>query len=86
MIQEDEEFDIDKLLFISSDTGGFDDAGLLNNMLSDDICFMNAIVYNGKMYFAEDEDLEFGENNGEELFDLVNSDMESIDPELYEFR
>lgn len=83
-IPADEEFNPNKLDYINLDRGGWDNSGLMNNMLGDDICFMNAI-YDGKMYFADQEDINLGDNVSDEYFDVVDADMESLAKDYYEF-
>ena len=84
-IPENEEFDVNKLRFLNVDAGGYDSA-LLNNMLANDACLMNAIIYDGKMYFAQDYDINMGDCEGEELFEIVTDYIEPMDGELYEYR
>lgn len=84
-IPADEEFDPDKLDYINIDRGGWDNSGLMNNMLGDDICFMNAIMYDGKMYFADQEDINLGDNVSDEYFDIVDAGLESLAKDYYEF-
>ena len=84
-IPENEEFDVNKLRFLNVDAGGYDSA-LLNNMLANDACLMNAIIYDGKMYFAQDYDINMGDCEGEELFEIVTDYIEPMDSELYEYK
>ena len=83
-IPEDEEFDPDKLDFIGLDQA-YEESGLLFNMLSYDVCLMNVIMYDGKLYFANKYDMELSDNEGDELFDIVNEDMNSAAPDMYNF-
>ena len=81
-LKDDEEFDVDKLDFINFDESYDDYSPVLNNLLENDMVSMNAIIYDGKMYFAGHNDFDYDENNGNSYYDFVNEDIESEEPNI----
>ena len=81
-LKDDEEFDVDKLDFVNFDESYEDYSPVLNNLLENDMVSMNAIIYDGKMYFAGHNDFDYGEKNGDSYFDFVNEEIESEEPNI----
>ena len=81
-LEDDEEFDVEKLDFINFDDSYDDYSPVLNNLLERDMVSMNAIIYDGKMYFAGHNDFDCDENNGDTCCDFVNEDIESENPNV----
>ena len=81
-LSEDEEFDIEKLDFLNVDESYDNYSSIFNNLLEDDIILMNVIIYDGKLFFAGHEQINCGDNEGDEENDFVNEDMESDTPDI----
>ena len=81
-LKDGEEFDVDKLEFINFDESYDDYSHVLNKLLENDMVSMNAIIYDGKMYFAGHNDFDCDENNGDSYYDFVNEDIESETPNI----
>lgn len=78
-IPEDEEFDPSKLDFINIDTEYDDNSEVLSELLAADMILLNAIIYDGKMYFADGyEDVtEDSWGDAEYYYDIVDEDIAS---------
>lgn len=77
-IPDGDEFDQGKLDFINIDEDYDDYSEVLQNMLTEDIVSLNAIIYDGKIYFAGHDmiDLDSTDDSDEDLcYDHVNVDM-----------
>ena len=72
----EDEFDPDKLDFINFDAEYGDVSSVLQETLAADFVSMNAIMYDGKMYFAQPQDMDFGDNEGDDYYDIVNHQLE----------
>jgi hypothetical protein len=82
----EDEFDPDKLDFINFDADYEDVSSVLQEALAADFVSMNAIMYDGKMYFAQPQNMDLGENEGDDYYDIVNHHLEGdqkidIEPE-----
>jgi len=82
----EDEFDPDKLDFINFDAEYGDVSSVLQETLAADFVSMNAIMYDGKMYFAQPQDMDFGDNEGDDYYDIINHHLEGdqkidIEPE-----
>jgi hypothetical protein len=78
-IPEGEEFDPSKLDFINIDTEYDDNSEVLSELLAADMILLNAIIYDGKMYFADGwEDVtEDSWGDAEYYYDIVDEDIAS---------
>lgn len=72
----EDEFDPDKLDFINFDAEYGDVSSVLQETIAADFVSMNAIIYDGKMYFAQPQDMDFGDNEGDDYYDIVNHHLE----------
>ena len=77
-IPENEDFDPSKLDFINIDACYDDYSEVLSALLADDLVLLNAVIYDGKMYFADGYDDITEEYDGDCYFDIVDEDIESI--------
>ena len=75
-IPDGEDFDPAKLDFINVDTD-YEDYSSVFGMLECDIVLMNAIIYDGKMYFAGHDNIDLGDEGCEQSYDIVNKKLES---------
>jgi hypothetical protein len=77
-----QDFNPEKLDFISMDEAYDDKSNVIQELLATDVACINAIIYDGVMYFASyDNVLEYGgfaEEPLEQLYDYVNADIEKI--------
>ena len=78
-IPEGEEFDPSKLDFINIDTEYDDNSEVLSELLAADMILLNAIIYDGKMYFADGwEDVtEDSWGDADYYYDIVDEDIAS---------
>lgn len=77
-IPEGEDFDPAKLDFINMDASYDDNSEVLSDLLADDMVLLNAVIYDGKMYFADgyaDVNEEYG---GDCYYDIVDEDVASV--------
>lgn len=86
IMEIEDEFDPDKLDFINFDADYSDVSSVLQETLAADYVSMNAIMYDGKMYFAQPQNIDLGENEGDDYYDIVNHHLEGeqeidIEPE-----
>ena len=77
-IPENEDFDPSKLDFINIDACYDDYSEVLSALLADDLVLLNAVIYDGKMYFADGYDDITEEYDGDCYFDIVDEDIDSI--------
>lgn len=75
-IPEGEEFDPSKLDFINMDAEYEDNSEVLSELLAADMLLLNAIIYDGKMYFADgyDDVTEDPWGEAEYYYDIVHND------------
>lgn len=78
-IPEGEEFDPSKLDFINIDAEYEDNSEVLSELLAEDMLLLNAIIYDGKMYFADGyEDVtEDSWGDADYYYDIVDEDIAS---------
>ena len=76
ILEIEDEFDPDKLDFINFDAEYGDVSSVLQETLAADFVSMNAIMYDGKMYFAQPQNMDLGENEGDDYYDIVNYHLE----------
>ncbi len=76
IMEIEEEFDPDKLDFINFDAEYGDVSSVLQETLAADFVSMNAVMYEGKMYFAQPQNMDLGENEGDDYYDIVNYHLE----------
>ena len=86
IMEIEDEFDPDKLDFINFDAEYGDVSSVLQETLAADYVSMNAVMYDGKMYFAQPQNMDLGENEGDDYYDIVNHNLEGdqeieIEPE-----
>ena len=86
LMEIEDEFDPDKLDFINFDAEYGDVSSVLQETLAADYVSMNAVMYDGKMYFAQPQNMDLGENEGDDYYDIVNYHLEGdleidIEPE-----
>lgn len=76
-IPEGEEFDPSKLDFINMDAEYEDNSEVLSELLAADMLLLNAIIYDGKMYFADgyDDVTEDPWGEAEYYYDIVDADQ-----------
>ena len=75
-LPDGEEFDPDKLNFININEEYDDYSEVLQELLTDDIVLLNAIIYDGKMYFAGHDMIDIsGDSDDDPVFDYVNEDI-----------
>ena len=77
-IPEDEEFDPSKLDFINIDQEYEGRTEILSSLLAEDLILLNAIKYDGKLYFADGWD-DYEANGAYMHYDQINQDCESLD-------
>lgn len=79
-IPDGEEFDPSKLDFISIDTEYEDNSEVLSELLAEDMVLLNAIIYDGKIYFADgyDDVTEDGWGEADYYYDIVDK-KESVE-------
>ena len=77
-LPQGEDFDPKKLDFISFDAEYVENAGVLKNTIEGDYVSMDAIIYDGKMYFCKEEDIDDlspelgGMDRGENYYQMTN--------------
>ena len=78
-IPNGEEFDPSKLDFINIDAEYDDNSEVLSELLADDMVLLNAIMYDGKMYFADgyDDITEDSWGDADCYYDVVDEDIAS---------
>ena len=80
-LPKDQDFDPEKLDFFNVDESYDDKSYVIQELLATDVACMNAVIYDGVMYFAcYDNVFEYGglaEEPSEQLYDYVNADIES---------
>lgn len=76
-LPDGEDFDPKKLDFLNIDAR-YEDYSPVFEMLEQDIVLMNAIIYDGKMYFAGHDNIDLGDDDSEQSYDIVNENLESI--------
>lgn len=75
-LDDDEDFDIEDLDFINIDAE-YEDYSTVLSEHSMDMVGLNAIIYHGKMYFANNIEVVL-DNFEDESFDIVDKDIESM--------
>ena len=75
-----EDFDPDKLDFINIDWEYDDYSEVLQELLTDDIILLNAIIYDGKIYFAGHDGIDISDDSDEDpIFDYVDENISHIE-------
>lgn len=75
-LPEGEDFDPDKLDFINIDEDYDAYSNVLQELLARDIILLNAIIYDGKIYFAGHDDIVIFEDSYEDpIFDYVDENI-----------
>ena len=75
-LPEGEDFDPDKLDFINIDEDYDAYSKVLQELLARDIILLNAIIYDGKIYFAGHDDIYIFEDSDEDpIFDYVDENI-----------
>ena len=75
-LPEGEEFDYHKLEYVNFDEDYDDYSEVIQNTITGDMISLNAIIYDGKMYFAGHDDIDiFDDSDEEPSYDYVNADM-----------
>ena len=77
-IPENEDFNPSKLDFINIDACYDDNSEVLSELLADDLVLLNAVIYDGKMYFADGYDDITEDYDGDCYYDIVDENIESI--------
>ena len=78
-LPEGEDFDPDKLDFINIDEEYDAYSKVLQELLARDIILLNAIIYDGKIYFAGHDEIDIIEDSDEEpIFDYVDENIAHI--------
>jgi hypothetical protein len=80
-LPKDQDFDPEKLDFFNVDESYDDKSYVIQELLATDVACMNAIIYDGVMYFASyDNVFEYGgfaDEPSEQFYDYVNVDIEN---------
>lgn len=85
-LPEGENFDPAKLDFINIDEDYDAYSEVLQELLARDIILLNAIIYDGKIYFAGHDDIDILGVSGEEpIFDYVDENIAKKKMNFYEF-
>jgi hypothetical protein len=86
-LPEGENFDPAKLDFINIDAHYDDYSEVLQELLGgEDIILLNAIIYDGKIYFAGHDDIDIlGDSDEEPIFDYVDENIAKKKMNFYEF-
>lgn len=85
-LPEGENFDPAKLDFINIDEDYDAYSEVLQELLARDIILLNAIIYDGKIYFAGHDDIEILDVSDEEpIFDYVDENIAKKKMNFYEF-
>lgn len=75
-LPEREDFDPDKLDFINIDEDYDAYSNVLQELLARDIILLNAIIYDGKIYFAGHDDIDIlGSSDFDPIFDYVDENI-----------
>jgi hypothetical protein len=62
------------------DFGYPDYSEVLQKMLAEDIILLNAIIYDGKVYFAGHDGIDISDDSDEEpIFDIVDENISHIE-------
>ena len=77
-IPENEDFNPSKLDFINIDACYDDNSEVLSELLADDLVLLNAVIYDGKMYFADGYDDITEDYDGDCYYDIVDEDVASV--------
>lgn len=78
-LPEGENFDPAKLDFINIDENYDDYSEVLQELLAGDIILLNAIIYDGKIYFAGHDEIDISDESYEEpIFDYVDENIAHI--------
>ena len=79
-LSEGEDFDPAKLDFINIDWEYDNYSVVLQKLLAEDIILLNAIIYNGKIYFAGHDGIDISDDSDEEpIFDYVDENIAHIE-------
>ena len=85
-LPEGENFDPAKLDFINIDAHYDDYSEVLQELLARDLILLNAIIYDGKIYFAGHDDIDILDESDEEpIFDYVDENIAKKKMNFYEF-
>lgn len=85
-LPEGENFDPAKLDFINIDAHYDDYSEVLQELLARDLILLNAIIYDGKIYFAGHDDIDIlGDSDEEPIFDYVDENIAKKKMNFYEF-
>lgn len=74
-LPEGEDFDPDKLDFINIDEDYDAYSKVLQELLARDIILLNAIIYDGKIYFAFHDDIDIFNSDEDPIFDYVDENI-----------
>lgn len=78
-LPEGENFDPAKLDFINIDENYDDYSEVLQELVAGDIILLNAIIYDGKIYFAGHDEIDIsGDSDEEPIFDYVDENIAHI--------
>ena len=79
-LSEGEDFDPAKLDFINIDWEYDNYSEVLQKLLAEDIILLNAIIYDGKIYFAGHDGIDISDDSDEEpIFDYVDENIAHIE-------
>jgi hypothetical protein len=85
-LPEGENFDPAKLDFINIDEDYDDYSEVLQELLARDLILLNAIIYDGKIYFAGHDEIDILDVSDEEpIFDYVDENIAKKKMNFYEF-
>jgi hypothetical protein len=85
-LPEGENFDPAKLDFINIDAHYDDYSEVLQELLARDLILLNAIIYDGKIYFAGHDEIDIlGVSDEEPIFDYVDENIAKKKMNFYEF-
>lgn len=80
-LPEGENFDPAKLDFINIDQNYDDYSEVLQELVAGDIILLNAIIYDGKIYFAGHDEIDIlGDSDEEPIFDYVDENIAHMAP------
>jgi hypothetical protein len=79
-LPDDEDFNPEKLDFINIDFDYPDYSEVLQKLLAEDIILLNAIIYDGKIYFAGHDGIDLSDDSDEDpIFDYVDENISHIE-------